>query len=209
MFVVLTVVDLQHGHVAQEIDGAHLHPHHVQAGTFLEVGHKFFFPVLVYQRNTVVLHQFARHHLDAALTYPHAQHNEQVGECQFRQGHGRCQGVDHREAYHHKEIGHLSHGHGIGTVAHDAEDTEHADAHTDARLAFHVLEHENHEEHDEEDGHTDEHEGEIEVAPMALVVIEQVHHHPIGEQAYQEPHYHVQIVGRNDIKQGFHHDSFY
>ena len=93
--------------------------------------------------------------------------------------------MNHRQAYHHEEIGHLTDWHRICTVTHDAEDTEESQSDTHRSL---TAVHTHHEVHQEEDGHRYDYKGEVEVAPMTLLVVQEVDNDPVDEETDKEPH---------------------
>jgi hypothetical protein len=92
--------------------------------------------------------------------------------------------VYHRQAYDEEQIGHFSHGHGIGSVAHDAEDAEQSQSYAHRGLAS---VHAHHEIDQEEDGYGHEHESEVEIVAMTLAVVEEVDDGPVHYDADKKP----------------------
>ena len=82
--------------------------------------------------------------------------------------------MDDRQADNHEEIGHLAYRHGVGSVAHDAEDSD-----------------------EEEDSDGNDHEGEEEVAALTLLVVKELNDDPVDQEAESESQ---QSVGKASRK---------
>ena len=194
--LVALVADADHGHIAEEVDGADIDLDHLDAKALLEVGNELGAALRGDEFDAVVLHESRGAGLDVELAEPYCQRDDGIGEQHLEDGHIDGDGIDEREGDDDEEIGHLADGHRIRAVTHDGEDTEESDADTHGGLALQVFEYEYHEEDDEEDGHRDEHEREVEVAPATLTVIQAVDDEP-GEHDVdqQADEHHQEIVG--------------
>ena len=194
--VVAFVADADHGHVAQEVNGAYLDLEHLHAQTLLEIGNEFRTSLWRDQVDAVVLNHARGTGLDVELAEPDSHQEDGIGKKHLEEGHVDRDGIDQREGYNHKEVGHLAYRHGIRAIAHDGEDAEESDTHTHRCLALQILEHEDHEEDDEEDGYGDEHKREVEVAAAALTIVQAVDDKPCEDDVDQQTDkHHQEVVG--------------
>ena len=195
--LVAIIADADHGHVAQEVDGADFNLDDLHAQALLEIGNELRTSLRRNEFDTVVLDQACRARLDMEFAKPYCHQEDRVGKEHLEEGHIDRDRIDQREGDDDKEICHLADWHGIRTITHDGEDAEESDTHTHRGLALHILEHENHEEDDEEDGHRDEHERKVEVATTALTVVQTVDNQPCERDVDQQTDkHHHKIIGQ-------------
>jgi len=195
--------DADHGHVAEEVDGADIDLGDLDTEALLEVGDEFRATLGGDELDAVVLYETRGARLDVELAEPHGCGDDQIGEDHLEERHIHGDGIHQREGDDDEEIGHLTDRHRIGAVTHDGEDAEESDTHTHRGLALHILEHEYHEEDDEEDGYGDEHEREVEVAAAALTVVQAIDDEPCEQAVDQQADEHHHKVIRQ-IEKIFH-----
>ena len=82
-----TIADLDHRHVADEVDRAHFHLDNLQSKTLLKVGDEVGLTVGLDKVHPVVLDDLRGQHLQSPLQEPYSHEEDEVGDDQFDHGH--------------------------------------------------------------------------------------------------------------------------
>ena len=130
------------------------------------------------------------------LTNSYGSYDDEISNKQFYDRDRCCYGIYHREGYNDEQISHFPDWHGVGAVAHDAKYAEQSDADTNTCLCLQVFQHKYHEEHEEEYCHRYQHEGEIEITPAALLVIQTVYDNKVYDYTDKKSYQHGSKIRR-------------
>ena len=173
----------------QEIHRPDLNPDNRESGTPLQVPDQFGPAARQDKVYTVIENQLAGDVADPSVVLGHAYEHDkdQVRDHQLGVAERHGQRIDDREGDEHEQIGHLTYGHRLGTVAYDAENGEKPQGKSDFELDT------SQQEYQEKDAHADEHEREVVVPAPALGIIKEMDDTPrdkgVEREAQQQlPH---------------------